>query len=240
MISRFVFFSFALLAACSPFETATPLPVMQTIRIAITPALQPLSQALQACAAEQPEVILDVMETPAGSLMEVNADLYFRLGEPPQLPAFAAPLGWEEIVVITHLSADSSAVNKPQLRLIFSGMSAADTGADAQVWVPLEGDETRQAFELVLLPNGWVSPFAKLAPDPGAMLSAVVADRAAIGYLPNAWVTNEVRTFDLGIRLPVLVLADEEPQGPAFLLVSCLQGETGQALIMERYLSSDE
>lgn len=235
MLRRLVFLSFALQAACSPLQTATPLPVMQTIKIAITPALRPLSQALQACAAEQTEVVLNVIETLAESLMQANADLYFRLGEPGQLPAFVAPIAWEEILVITHSSTDAGALDQMQLHALFSGFSGADDGADVQVWVPLDGDETRQAFEALILPDGLVSPFAKLAPDPAAMLSAIAADRDAVGYLPRAWVTEEVKTFDLGIRLPVLVLAVDEPQGSALLMVSCLQGDTGQALILERY-----
>lgn len=228
------------LAACSPFQTATPAPVIKSIQIAITPALQPLSQALQACAAEQTDVILDVKETPADSLMQANADLYFRLGEPPQLPSFLAPLGWEEIVVIMHPAADIGALDQTQLHALFSGSSRANAGTDVNIWVPLEGDETRLAFEALILADGLASPFAKLAPDPAAMLAAVASDPDAIGYLPNAWITKDVIKFNLGIRLPVLVLADEEPQGPAFLLISCLQGVIGQALILERYMSGDD
>ena len=220
-----------LLGACSPLQAASPLPVRQTIAIAITPALRPLSPALQACAANQPEVILAVIETPAGSLMQTDADIYFRLGEPQQLPPFAAPLAWEEIVVITHPTADVGALNPTQLQALFSGSS----GGDMQVWVALEGDETRQAFESAILPNGLLTPFAKLAPDPTAMLAAVAADPDAIGYLPNAWVTDDIITIELGLRLPVLALADEELQGPTLNLVSCLQSEIGLAVILESY-----
>ena len=224
-----------LFAACSPFQATTPLPVLQTIKIAITPALRPLSPALQVCAAEQLEVILDVSETPSGTLMQTNADLYFRLGEPEQLPPFAAPLAWEEIVLIMHPTADVGALNQTQLQTLFSGSS----GGTIQVWVPLAGDETRQAFEAASLPNGLLTPFAKLAPDPAAMLAAVAADPDAVGYLPKAWVTADINTLELGLRLPVLVMAEEEPQGPALNLVSCLQAETGQAVILDHYLSWD-
>ncbi|MCH7663259.1 MAG: hypothetical protein IH859_05240 [Chloroflexi bacterium] len=160
------------LSACSPLQASAPLPVLQTIKIAFTPALRPLSPALQVCAAKQPEVILDVIETPAGSLMQTDVDIYFRLGEPEQLPPFSAPLAWEEIVLITHPNADIGALNQTQLQALFSGSS----GGDIQVWVPLQGDETRQAFESAILPNRLLTPFAKLAPDPAAMLAAVAAD----------------------------------------------------------------
>ena len=226
---------FAILAACSPFQTANPLPVLQTIEIAITPALLPLADALQACAAEQKDIVLDVAETPAGSLMKLDADLYLRLGEPEQLTPFAAPLAWEEIVLIIHPTADIGVLNQSQLSAIFSGSS----GDNIQIWVPLEGDETRLAFESAFLPNGLLTPFAKLAPGPTAMLAAIVADPNAVGYLPKAWVTEDINTLELGLRLPVLALADEEFQGPALNLVSCLQAETGQAVILERYLGWD-
>lgn len=240
MFSRLPPLLIAVLAACSPFQASTPPPVIQAVRIAITPALRPLSQALLACAAEQTDVVLDVRETPAESLMQVNADLHFRLGEPQELPSFSAPLGWEEIVVIMHSSADVGALDQGQLQALFSGISGEDAGSDVNIWVPLDGDETRQAFDARILLDRLVSPFAKLAPDPAAMLAAVTGDPDAIGYLPSAWVTEEIKEFDLGIRLPVLVLADEEPHGPALLLVSCLQGATGQALILQRYAEWDQ
>ena len=163
--------------------------------------------------------------------MQTDVDIYFRLCEPEQLPPFSAPLAWEEIVLITHPNADIGALNQTQLQALFSGSS----GGDIQVWVPLQGDETRQAFESAILPNGLLTPFAKLAPDPAAMLAAVAADPDAIGYLPKAWLTDDINTFELGLRLPVLALADEELQGPALILVSCLQSETGQAVILEVY-----
>ena len=51
----------------------------------------------------------------------------------------------------------------------------------------------------------------------------------------ETWITADINTFELGLRLPVLALADEELQGAALNLVSCLQAQIGQAVILDYY-----
>ncbi|MEK6256122.1 MAG: hypothetical protein N2C13_02250, partial [Chloroflexota bacterium] len=99
---------FVTFAACSPFKPDEPIPVLQVLDIAITPALRPLTSALQTCAAEQEDVILNIVETPTASLAAAGAALYIRLGEPQKLPVFMAALAWEEIVVVVHPSNASA------------------------------------------------------------------------------------------------------------------------------------
>ena len=110
-------------------------------------------------------------------------------------------------------------------------------GADREikVWALLKADETRRAIRQEVLQGGLVTPNAFLAPHPSAMLEAVSGDPDAIGYLPKAWSTAEISTIYLGIKMPVLVVADEDPQGAARQLVACLQGELGQIILEPFY-----
>lgn len=241
MFIRSTILIFGLLAACNPLPEVTARPIPETINIAITPALRPLSTALQACSSAPGKMNLNVVETPAGSLNLQAVDLAFRIGQPDNLPEFVVPVAWEEIVLAIHPSNSVSTLSNEQLQALFAGrienwVELTGRREPVQIWIALEGDETRRAFDSHTLADGLIAPIAKLAPNPIAMLEAVSENPGALGYLPLAWVTDDVKTHGLGIRLPVLALAIEPPQGAALSLLSCLQGGTGQLAILDHYI----
>ncbi len=237
------------LAGCSTPLTATSPPTPPAVDVEITPALRPLAGALHTCALAHPEIALFLDETPASSLDP--ARLGFRLGETPGGDGFAAPVGREQIVVIVHEANPLSQLPSRILRRLFSGeiRSWDELGGSSraiQVWIYPPGDDARQAFDAAVLAGLQASSGALLAPDPQAMREAVSADPGAIGYLPRAWLDEtspgqEVRAVELEpelaatLRLPVLALSASRPQGAAYTLLACLQGETGRRAVKDNY-----
>jgi phosphate transport system substrate-binding protein len=194
--------------------------------------------AVSTCAAQNPDALIQIEESYPG---QADADLFIRLGEPAPLPPFIAQIAGEELLLIVHPANQSASLTLDEVADIFSGRMRrwSEIGGDdrdIQVWVPLKVDETRQAFQQKVLKGGLVTPNAFLAPHPSAMLEAVSGNLDAIGYLPKAWSTGEVATIYLGIEMPVLVVADEEPQGAARELVACLQGDLGQSILEPFYI----
>lgn len=236
MLKRLFLLAFILVSGCSAPPPQPTAPTLTPLRIAITPALRSLYQPIQTCAMLQPDTALLVDTTPAQALDLSLVDLAFRLGEPSQTVEFSAPLAWEDLVVILHPENSIRSLGQEELLALFEGRvlnwdQIGGTSMEAQVWAALEGSEPRQLFDRYVLSNRNLSPDAKLAPSPEAMLQAVAADPAAIGYLPRAAATSEVRTIDLGVSQPILALAAEEPKGTALTLLVCLQGESGQDLL---------
>ncbi|KAA3642323.1 MAG: hypothetical protein DWQ07_25150 [Chloroflexi bacterium] len=230
-----VFFS---LTACTP-QTPTPPPTVEPIRIAITPALAPLGVALQACATPQ-AAALQVETIPANSIKYEEVDLVFHLGESSPLPDFVAPIAWESLQVVLHPELGNIQLDEHELAQLFSGQinnwsALGRPEMDVTVWVPLAGADQRVGFEDQLLANARVSPLARLAPSPQAMLEAVSGTPGSIGYLPTAWDTGELRSIDLELTIPVLALATDEPGGATHDLVVCLQSEAGQQILSKNY-----
>jgi hypothetical protein len=229
-----------LLAGCAPPAPPTSPPTRQPFPVEITPALAPIGDALQICTTALPDSALIVEQVPADALDLEGAGLVFRLGEPAEMPAFAAVLAWEEVVLVLHPDNPIDALTREQIKNLFGGRvrSWAELGGndlEVQVWAEAEGSETRTAFDGQVMEGSPLGPQVHLAPDPAAVLSAVRAGRGAVGYLPRAWLTQDVKAIDLEISLPVLALADAEPQGPARDLLFCLQGEAIQQLLGNRY-----
>jgi hypothetical protein len=229
-----------ILAGCAAQPTPAIAPTRQSFTVAITSALTPLSDALQICATALPDSALIVEPLPANALNLEGTELIFRLGEPEETAAFVAPLAWEQIVLVLHRDNPVSGLTPEQIKNLFTGRvhnwaELGDNDLEVQVWAEAQGSETRTAFDAQIMAGGMLGPQVHLAPDPAAMLAEVSADRGAVGYLPRAWLTDSVKALDLGIELPVLALANAEPQGPGRDLLLCLQGESVQQLLGSRY-----
>jgi hypothetical protein len=231
-MKRKVFLSAVLLlGACNSAQSTGA-----ELRIVISPAAQPASAAVMACLPREEglQISFDALYPAAIQLNEV--DLYIRLGEPLEPPAFAAQLATESFVVVTNAARSLS---PSQIADLFRGRISNWNelgGADlpVQLWVSPASDEARQAFEASILLGSPVAGDANVAADPQQTLDAVAANPAAAGLLPAAWAGDAAR-IDLGIELPLLAIAAKEPSGAARAVVSCLQGGVGQAALAEKY-----
>jgi hypothetical protein len=234
------------LAACEKAPTATPLPTPTALKVAITPALQPIQGALTLCARAHPEIALFVDEIPAGSIDPGKYNLSLRLGLPDQEAAYAVSLGQERIDVIVSPENRVQSLDEEELRAMFSGsiLSWERVGGEARVvqpWVFVEGAEARAALDRVILKGRPVASQALVAAGPTAMLAGVADDPGAIGYLPHAWLQKQVKALQVGsgldaaLRLPVLAISASEPQAAPRRFLACLQSGPGKAPIQKIY-----
>jgi len=236
-----------LLAGCSAPPAVDPAPSPQAFRVALPPALQPMDEALHQCALDQPELALILNETPLNSIDFKNNELEIRLGPLPEGTNYSAALAEEQIAVIVNPENSIKSLNVEDLGAIFSGQARSwsefgGNDQEIQVWAAPPGNEVRRIFDNAVLSNKRLSSQAFLAPDSASMLSSIAADPDAIGYVPGAWLTDSVRSLDLGnaleaaLRQPVLAIMPKEPSGAGRDFLYCLQSGPGQDLIQTRYL----
>ncbi len=228
---------FLFLSACAPANPSTETPQLDIITVVLTPDVYPIRLAVETCATLTPDMPVFIKEGFPGQL---EGDLMIRLGEPDDEPAFIAQIAEEELALVVHPSNTSASLSLEQVKDIFSGRmrnwsEIGGNDTEIQVWALLTADEARGIFDQELLGGGRVTSNAFLAPHPSAMLEAISGSPNAIGYLPRAWSTGQVSIILLGIRAPVLVVAEQEPQGAARELAICLQGDLGQNIIAPFY-----
>jgi len=235
-----------LLAGCTGTQTTTPLPTLQPLKIAMTPAVWPLQEAVHRCAVTQPEVALVLSELPPTYFEKATADLALRFGEPFKISGYAASVAWEKIAIIVHPDNPLKALDQSQLRELFTGhvyswVAVGGPERAVQVWSFPENDDARQVFDSAILASGSLASEAMLASDPTQMIREIAANPGAIGYVPGAWLTDHVRALELApemraaLRQPVLALAAAEPQGAARRFLSCLQSGAGQEELRKNY-----
>ena len=226
-----------LLVGCTPTAVISPTPTPSTVVVQFTPAARPVSPALNACDTALPGVQVEIEERFAS---QADGDLLIRLGVPESPAGFLAQIAMDELAVVLHPENTASSLTTAEIRSLFSGqvMDWEDyngTTGRVEVWVPLSVDETRLAFDHLLMQGVAIVSDAGLAPNPEIMQQVITANPSAIGYLPVSWQAAELHTILLGIQLPVLVAAEQAPQGPVAELVACLQGEIGQQALNAVY-----
>ncbi len=230
-------FAVLILAGCTAQEEIPPTPAPEVLTLNITPAAWPVVPAVNACAASLSGFQVEIEERFAS---QADRELLIRLGEPPNASGFLAQIAADELAVALHPEHTNASLTTEDIQAIFSGQvtSWAEYGLDeepVEIWVPLAVDETRLVFDNEIMQSLPVVSDAGLAPAPEIMQQIISTDPNAIGYLPNAWKAPGIHTILLGIRLPVLVVSKEPPQGPAADLIACLQGEVGQQALAEIY-----
>lgn len=243
----------ALLAGCAGADdpgaqsTATPYPTPEIVRVSYASALRPALPAVQTCAGALPGLALLLYEVPAGS--EAPEGLRLWSGEPPRSAA-AYTLGEERLAVITHPGLELESLSAEQLRLVFGGKAQTwaevagqieDTDLPIQVWTYPPGNELRSAFYQAIAGGELANGFARLAPDPAAMLAALAEDPGGIGYLPAAWLTAGVKQVSLerallpALRLPLTVWTKGELSWGEQALIACLQSGAGRKMLEQVY-----
>ena len=244
-------FIIVVLTACGQPLTATPQPTPQVVSVAHTPSLRPVREALHDCAVTLPEIALVVQETSFPYLLEGTADLYLWIGEPPDTFEYVYPIASEQIVVIVNPHNPIETLETSSLRAIFTGRTrtwheGGGLDSETEVWVYPRDDEIQQLIDRVLSNGETYTSWARLAPDPAAMQEAISEYTSAIGFLPHAWLTDQAKEITISSELqdslfqPILVLSNDEPQGGVHSLLLCLQSETGQATLAEKYQVLDE
>ncbi len=212
-----------LLAACTPSEEVIPVEEKPILNIIYNSNLETFRPNLEICAAENTKSFFNIRPYFQNS---ENVDLRIELGEPFELPEFSAQVGTDELTVILHKS-NQSEIGFSEIQHIFSGRTInwdqeIELG-EIQVWLlPME-NIISQIIKNNILGGVLFSSNALIAPGPEQIREAVSSDPAAIGFLPLSWVNSSVEFVDLKIEIPILALADAEPEEGLRDFVVCLQ-----------------
>ena len=229
-----------MVAACNPLGQGED--SAKEMRIAISPAAQPVSLALLSCASSNlaEDQQLAVQSAIADSIALDDFDFAIQLGESTTGNKAFAELAEEKLLIILHPSNPVRRLSGEQMADLFRDRIEdwnvlEGNNAEVALWIGPASDEARRSLESKLLAGSPVSGTARLATSPRHMLDAVGADVNAIGLLPAAWVDSSVKGLDSGLRLPVLALSEGEVSREARAIVACMQGEQGQSILAARY-----
>ncbi len=234
------------LAACSAPPTATIPPSPQPVSVSFSPSLEPVRDALNACANSLPEIALFVEKVPASAQNFKTNDLIIWWGEKPEDMNYAFPLAEDELVVIINPENPNTMLNSSELDALFHGhvehwSDISIFNQPVSVWIYPPNSKLSVAFKSGILSAQRFSRLAHLAPTPQAMLEAVAGDPGGIGYVPRSWLTSKVSrssidpNLQITLRKPVLALVNSEPQGNLLAFLSCLQTGVGQERLLDHY-----
>jgi hypothetical protein len=231
------------LVACSLSPDLATRPPVQVIRISYPPSLKPLVRQFQECSNNFPAAAIFLEESTASNLDIENHEILLWDGEPPDPALLAYFLGKGQILVVIHPDNPVKDLTESEIRNLLNGRfqdwsEAGENLGEVSVWIYPPENEIQRIFTQAFMRGEAYSPFAKIAPDPAAMIEAVSAVPGAVGLLPSLWADSSLNTLELKnpIRLTVLALTAHEPEGVARELLACVQA----AEEIENTLESDK
>jgi hypothetical protein len=212
-----------MLAACQrePAVPESPVPPTPFPEIATTPSFQAWAIANVLAYRENQTVSigfgLEIL-APSAALESVSRLQYPLLvgAGPPPPDWFSTPLGYEGIVLAVNRGNRTPDPSLEQLAQIFSGRISnwevlGGPDLPIQPIIPLRGDALRETLGERLLGGTPFTPASLLGPSPEIMLSLIRQEDGAIGVLPLAAASNEVRLLRVsGIMPSAATVADGE------------------------------
>ncbi|MBC7876365.1 MAG: hypothetical protein H7Y59_04265 [Anaerolineales bacterium] len=201
LISSFFLFS------CTP---ATQIASQtEVVTVYATSAAQPWLTELYACAED------------LSAILNVNADepdIYLRVGEPKNIISPVYQIDEEEILIVTHRESPVQSLSLKEAQDLFTRGNPS-----AQIWVYSSGTDMQIVFDQLVMKGRSVTSFAKVAVGAQQMSDILNSETNAVGILPKHWKVGNVRdVYSMG-KVPVLAIANEEPQGVIVDLLACLQ-----------------
>ena len=195
----------------SSCQTVTPTPEPQIVDVYATPAAQPWLGDVYDCAPDG--TVIRLVNDPT------SASISLRIGEPDFWPASVYQIDTEEILVVTHLQSPVQNLTVEEVRGLFAG-----TGdSSVQVWVFAEGEDVQMVFEQAVMKGRSVTTVARLATSPQHMSDNINNTPNTVGILPRHWKVGDSRFVYTIPDVPVLALANDEPQGAIQEIIACLQ-----------------
>ncbi len=181
------------LVACGVPQVLTPAPAPVTLFISSPPYLQPELSKITDCAAQLSTISLFTTSDPSAQ-SDLSAPLLkLQLGSVSLAESQAYQIGQLELKIIVNAANPLASLSSEELRAIYTGQQKLwghNTLSPIQVWSYPNGNDLRSMLEAALPGAPSLTPTANIAPDPQAILQAIVADANGIGYLPASWLAK--------------------------------------------------
>jgi hypothetical protein len=202
------FMAIVMLSSCG---TPTPAAELQEVSVYTTSAAAPWLADMYECA--ESVAVIRLTDSPS------DADIRLQVGESKYLSSFAYQVDEEEILVVTHRQSPIQNLTVDEAQALFAGLG----DPSVQVWVYAPEEDIFEVFDQFVMKGRSVSSSAQVAIDPQQMSDVLNAESTAVGILSRHWKAGNVRELLSVATVPVLAIAQSEPQGAVNQLVGCLQ-----------------
>jgi hypothetical protein len=122
-------------------------------------------------------------------------------------------------LIATHRQSPVQDLTLEEARALFAGQG----DPAVQVWVYASEEDIQEVFNQIVMAGRNVTSSARIAVDPRQMSEMLVNESNAVGILPKHWKVGDIRDVLNVATVPVLAIAQSEPQGSIKDLIACLQ-----------------
>jgi phosphate transport system substrate-binding protein len=174
---------------------------------------------------------------------------------PADSSLWAAPIGQDGLVIITHPDNPVTGLTIAQLRAIYQGQLTnwkAVGGQDTEmvVFSREAGSGTRAEFENLVIGTRYTTQAARVAPSSKAMLTSIQQTPASIGYVSISYLNSSVQPLAIDgiqptlenvinntypLRTTLFVVGLQEPETHYRALIGWIQSPQGQTIVARHH-----
>lgn len=250
------------LVSCSSHAVPATTPTMPTepLRIYATTATLPLVLDLTTTYSEiQPQTGFDTQAANYQSMLDLllsGATPYFLSNHLSSQDLWAAPIGYDGIIIIVNRSVSITNITTEQIRTIYQGRSTnwQDLGGNQEKIVVFSreaGSGTRAEFERMIMGRRHTTANALVASSSEHMVDLVAQTPGGIGYVSVAHMNATVRPMSINgidpslenirnhrypLRSTIFVIGLGEPQDEYRMFIGWVQSPAGQDVVTRQYV----
>ncbi|GAP20216.1 hypothetical protein LTAR_00404 [Leptolinea tardivitalis] len=223
-----------------------------SVRLELSPTLEYLSPAIQACSLQVGSIHIVLEEKPVGEMSKTGADVSLRWGDIGlKENQFVYRIGSDRLVFAVHKENPVTLLEKSQMIVLLRG--GLGTWADAldqycpnctasetfrktavEPWQYSAGTDIHGELSRLVpeIDSAGLNP-VWLAPAPKNLVESITNNPGAIGWLPARWLSNNLKEvaiegIDPGAQtIPVIAITPLQPQPEIQQFLECLQSSYG-------------
>jgi hypothetical protein len=224
----------AALSACSTESHNASTSGPQIWQVTLDPALSWMRPVLNTCIQPIEDTTLDISETE----LPASTPIVLSWGEVSwQKSSSIHQLGKDHFVLGVNLKNPLNQISSRAVRSIFTGTTTewskvdqtASDLSEVQVWLYPSSAQLQNRFMQMLNVSSQRPVSSHLAPDPAALIQAVSADPAAIGWLPHNALSTGIKGVEIdgapsdSTTLPIPAYLQTKPTSEQSAWLFCLQ-----------------
>lgn len=233
-LARFGFLSALLLTGCqsAPQAAAPAIPV--PTHVILSPSTAYWRQAVSDCAMPLPALGILVDISQQKNLTVTTTDWLIRSGDPGDREGYS--LGKDHLAMIVNSDNPIRSLSVVQIQGIYNGFFRTWGEVSPEVgtnWVnkpvhPItyyEGDDLKAIFDQHWFDDQVLRLEVLSAPGPAEVISSVMQDESAVGYIPGKWVVSSVKIVPVEkpVQVDISLSVGQTPDAAQQELIECLQ-----------------
>ena len=234
LLGNLIFFIF-ILSSCQSTNSNNLSKNSIQVQLSFNPASESILGTIEICDMSIPDFdyVFYFTEQPSDNT-------YFHFGEPNKDLSSLIPITYDDFAILINPNNSTTSLSLSQIQSIFSGridtwQTLNNTSELIQVYIYAQDSEIQIAFKKYVMQNQSLSMNAEIVSSISEMREKISNNMNAIGFIPKSQSIQTDNSFVTNVFIPILVEKGTKTPYADDRVLACLQSETMQIILLQKY-----